>query len=454
MKDMSFRGFLARNAEEYGENIAVLYDTFAVSYRTLFEDVLKKAIHLGRFEGKRIAIYGPASYRWIVNMFGSIIAGKDAVLVDFFIPQNDRAAILNKVHADYILCSTNQYILSDAQASIIPNADKDDVTGLSYDENTVEGNVIILTAAANECNKPITLSVENLLSAVSLINNKCSCSSEDKVLSQVSLSQIFGLVYSLLWPLYCGACVCVGRGLRHMDFDTYYYDPTILPINPSMADYLKKIKAFNNSLQKIIVGEAMCKCKLFDSLKNRKFEVQTIYGTADTTGCIGVGNEDGGVFEFFDKDAVRIDDDGEILVSGSCVSKDAGGVVHTGDYGKMAGEGRIIIERPNEDIIVLPTGERICRSIVNREVSALNGVSEAYVTFVGDKLTAAIVPINKEERHEMFKRRVDKYNEKKGYRWEIQRIVILDSPLPRKEDGSVDRKALEKMEPMTGGECH
>lgn len=450
MKDMSFYGFLERNAGEYGENIAILYDTFAVSYRTLFEDVVKKAIHLGRFEGKRIAIYGPASYRWIVNMFGSIIAGKDIVLVDFFIPHDERVSILNKVHVDYILCSTNQYILSDAQASIIPNADKDDVTGLSYDEATAEGNVIILTAAADESNKPVTLSVDNIMSAISLINDKCSCSREDKVLSQVTLSHIFGLVYSLLWPLYCGACVCVGRGLRHMDSDTYYYDPTILPVNPSMADYLKKIKAFNNSLEKIIVGEAMCKCKLFDSLKNRKFEVQTIYGTAETTGCIGVGNGDDGVFEIFEKDSVSIADDGEILVSGSCVSKAAGEVVHTGDYGKTVGEGRIIIERPNEDVIVLPTGEKICRSIVNREVSALNGVSEAYVTFAGDKLTAAIVPINKEERQEMFKRRVDKYNEKKGYRWEIQRIVILDLPLPRKEDGSVDREALEKMDAMEG----
>ncbi len=446
MKDKSFYGFLAENAKEYGDNIAVLYDTFAVSYRTLFEDVVKKAIHLARFDGKRIAIYGPASYRWIVNMFGSIVAGKDVVLVDFFIPREERVRILDKVHADYILCSTNQYILSDAEASIIPNADKDDVTGLSYDENTVEGNVIILTAAADECNKPVTLSVENILAAVSLINNKCSCGSEDKVLSQVSLSQIFGLVYSLIWPLYCGACVCVGRGLRHIDADTYYYDPTILPVNPSMADYLKKIKAFNNSLKRIIVGEAMCKCKLFDSLKNRKFEVQTIYGTAETSGCIGVGNEDDGVFEFFDKDAVKLADDGEILVTGSCISKNSGGVVHTGDYGRLVGEGKLLIERPNEDIIVLPTGERICRRIVNREISALNGVAEGYVTFVGDKLTAVIVPINKEERKEMFKRRVDKYNEKKGYRWEIQRIVTLDSPLPRKDDGSVDREELEKME--------
>lgn len=378
-------------------------------------------------------------------MFGSILAGKDVVLVNFFIPHDERVGILEKVSADYILCSTNQYILSDAKASIIPNADKDDVTGLSYDENTIEGNVIILTAAAKECNKPVTLSVENILSAVSLINDKCSCNSDDKVLSQVSLDQIFGLVYSLIWPLYCGACVCVGRGLRHIDADTYYYDPTILPVNPSMADYLKKIKAFNNSLEKIIVGEAVCKCKLFDSLKNRKFEVQTIYGTAETSGCIGVGNEDDGVYEFFDKDAVKLADDGEILVTGSCISKDSGDVVHTGDYGRLVGEGRLVIEKANEDIIVLPTGERVCRNIVNRDVTGLNGVSEAYVTFFGDKLTAAIVPIDKEERKEMFKRRVDKYNEKKGYRWEIQRIVILDSPLPRRQDNSVDREKLENM---------
>ena len=36
----------------------------------------------------------------------------------------------------------------------------------------------------------------------------------------------------------------------------------------------------------------------------------------------------------------------------------------------------------------------------------------------------------------------DKYNEKKGYRWEIQKIVLRKEPLPRNSDGTVDEEAV------------
>ena len=122
-----------------------------VTYQKLFEDSYKKALHLMRFEGSRIAIYGPASYRWIVNMFGTILAGKDVMLVDFFLPQNTRNDILKKVGVDYILSSTNQYILADNEAIIITDAEKDEVDGLIYnEENVKEGNILMLTAVPQE----------------------------------------------------------------------------------------------------------------------------------------------------------------------------------------------------------------------------------------------------------------------------------------------------------------
>ena len=45
--------------------------------------------------------------------------------------------------------------------------------------------------------------------------SKCGlCNEHDKVLSQVALNQIFGLLYSFICPISVGACVCVGRGLK------------------------------------------------------------------------------------------------------------------------------------------------------------------------------------------------------------------------------------------------
>lgn len=99
----SIYGLLKESAEKYAGKTAVLYDTFAGSYEKLFRDVTNKAIHLQHFEGKRVALYGPSSYRWIVNLFGIILAGKDVVLVDSFLPHKERESLLEKVGVDYIL---------------------------------------------------------------------------------------------------------------------------------------------------------------------------------------------------------------------------------------------------------------------------------------------------------------------------------------------------------------
>ena len=125
----SIYGLLKESAEKYAGKTAVLYDTFAGSYEKLFRDVTNKAIHLQHFEGKRVALCGPSSYRWIVNLFGIILAGKDVVLVDSFLPHKERESLLEKVGVDYILSSTNQYILADSHAIMIPGAEKDDVEG-------------------------------------------------------------------------------------------------------------------------------------------------------------------------------------------------------------------------------------------------------------------------------------------------------------------------------------
>ncbi len=457
MQKNIFYNMLKKNAELYSDNIAVLYDTMEITFKKLFNDSWKKAIHLQRFEGKRIAIYGPASYRWIVNVFGTILAGKDAVLVDFFLPKDVRQHLLKKVGIDYTLTSTNQYILADSDAIIIPNADKDNVDGFKYDLDTEEGNIIMFTATADECDKAVVLTGDNIFNTVNAINGFCECTHDDKVLAQIALNHIFGFIYSLIWPLSNGACICVGRGLRHIDADTYYYNPTILPGTPSMIEYLKKIRAFNDELKTVVIGGATCPFHLFETLKDRDMNVYNIYGMTEATGCIGINDSMDGSYALFDKEAVAIADDGEILVKGDCVMKgydndkaatDAvikDGYLHTGDYGRINDKGRLVLIKRNPGIILLPTGEKISRKITNQQITALNGIAESYITLYEDKLTALIVPMYKSIHKDRIKKLIDKYNEKKGYRWEIQRIVVSENVIPKMEDGTIDTEEVENI---------
>ncbi len=63
----------------------------------------------------------------------------------------------------------------------------------------------------------------------------------------------------------------------------------------------------------------------------------------------------------------------------------------------------------------------------------------------GDRLTIVIVPIDKEMTADRMKKKIDKYNEKKGYRWEIQKVIVLKQNLPKLENGQVDGEAIQEM---------
>ena len=172
----------------------------------------------------------------------------------------------------------------------------------------------------------------------------------------------------------------------------------------------------------------------------------------ETSGYIGINELSDGSYTLFDANAVSIAEDGEILVGGPCVMKEyyndseataavlKDGVYHTGDYGRINSAGRLVLIRRNDDIILLPTGEKISRVRTNEQITAINGVAEGFITFYNNRLTAVIVPIDKSASEDIFKRRIDKYNEKKGYRWEIQKIVLRKEALPRKEMVGLMRK--------------
>lgn len=459
----TFYNILKESARLYPDNVAIVYDTINVTYSKLFTDAWRKAVHLQKFEGARIAVYGPASYRWIVNVLGVILSGKDVVLVDFFLPQDIRNIMLKKTRVDYTLSSTNQYILSDKNALIIPNADKDDIGDKQYDESVCEGNIIMFTATSEENDKEVVITTSNIISAVEHIDAKLHCCIEDKILSQVSLFDTFGLIYSVIWPLCKGACVCLGRGLRHIDADTYYYNPTILPVTPSMADYLRKVKGFNDNLRTVIVGGAECSERLMRTLSTRSFDTYVVYGDMMNCDCVGFVKLDSKAltavtstqatasvapttvtpyisYTLYNPDCVHISETGEIIVDGEYVAR---GGTHTGGYGHLNTDGTLTVTHRADGIIELPTGESLSRQVLIQEITSLTGVAESYVTFYDDKLTTLIVPLNKEESEDKFKRRIDKFNEGKGYRYEIQKVVVVREPLPKTSVGNVDVKVLE-----------
>ena len=370
----SFYNMLSDIAGKYSDNTAVLYDTFAVTYDTLFEDAKKKALQLSGLPGKRIALYGPSSYRWLVNFLGIILAGKDAVLVNFFLPKREKEKRISSVGCDYTLTSTNQYMISDLEETIIEKG-HDAVQG-EYVPDGAEGDVIIFTAHADKEFIPVVLTSANIMNTVNELGSYCGCDSTDRVLAQTPTHNIFGLVYSLLWPMNSGACVCIGRGIRHVNFDTVYYSPTIIAATPSMIDYLHRLGALNQELKKVVIGGTECNDDLLYELKAEGRDVFVIYGMAECSGIVAVDCGGTGKFQIYTDNKVWIDD-GEIVVSGPCVMKGYDGSeseakeFHTKDRGHLDEDGKLIIEGRNPGILYLGNGEKVSCKAVSAQISSL-----------------------------------------------------------------------------------
>ena len=61
-------------------------------------------------------------------------------------------------------------------------------------------------------------------------------------------------------------------------------------------------------------------------------------------------------------------------------------VYHTGDYGRINSGGRLVLIRRNDDIILLPPGEKISRVRTNEQITAINGVADGFITFSNNRL--------------------------------------------------------------------
>jgi long-subunit acyl-CoA synthetase (AMP-forming) len=453
----TFHGMLRESAAKYGDATAILYDTHAITYDKLFSDCCKKAVHLKKFPGRRIALIGPDSYRFLVNFFGAVMAGKDVCMLDSFLAVTERHILLEKAHPDYILSSTNQYILADAHGEIMPEALKgeDSIDEASLGDNPCEGNVLLFTSGTSRLAKIAVLSSKNLAFSLQQLSEAVPCTTADRVLSLLPLSHVFGLVYSILWPLGCGACVCIGRGIRHMDFDAIYYNPTILPVYPALLETLMRYRGLNDRLHTILIGESHCPDGIINALENEGYQVYSIYGMTAASGCIAVSSKASG-HELVPLKGVSISiaDDGEILVSGDGLMSHYDGepeataqvldgtTLHSGDLGHIDDEGHLIITGNKKNILALPNGEKMNCLEVESFFNRNDSIDETALTLCDGLATIWIHASSKSFNDEDATRIVNAFNKTKCSARHINRFYITNRKLPRDAAGNLRRSEL------------
>lgn len=451
MKFRSFDELLRRNAAERADCPAFVFagaegGTVTVSHSRFYADVLQRKAEIAALSEGAVAIYQVNSYSWVRDMFASVLAGRQTVLID----PSVEGALLQKVavYADVA------HILDDAYTAEEAAAVK--LSGVVTPTAEGEGDLLFFTSGTTGASKAVVLTSRNMCASAWNGNDKLVCRPDDNLLAMLPFSHVFGFVCSMMWPLSQGACVSLSRGMRHLFDDCAFFKPTVISVVPSLAAFLVAKRALNPELRVILVGAGPVDEKVLAAAKAMGYEVHFGYGLTETASGVAISTgEDPFAMTVCHDSTITLAEDGEILIrcpecmmkgyyklpdATAAVLKD--GVLSTGDLGSFDSEGRLHITGRKKDILVLPNGNKIYLPEWESELAAALGVEEIAVC-MKEGVVCAICPDKEGNADEKeLNARLTAFNRTKPFDMQVTKLLLTPSSLPRTATGKVKRWML------------
>jgi O-succinylbenzoic acid--CoA ligase len=417
---MVVESWLARAARAHADRAAV----GDLSYGALYERARTVAAGLPR--GARVGLALPPGQDFVVALHGALLAGALIVPIDLRLTASERPAV--DVLLDGVL--PHQSV---AGADVRAEHDLDAPA------------IVVHTSGTTSAPKAIRLTYGNWLwsalgSAVAL-----GVDPQERWLCALPLSHVGGLSILLRSAIY-GTTAIV-----HERFDTERVltalrapdGPTIVSLVPTtLARLLDAGLERPPALRWALLGGAPLPPALLDRAAAAGVPVAPTYGL--TEACSQVATD--GVPLFCTH--VRLEDDGEIVVSGPTVSPDAGaadGVLRTGDLGAFDDEGRLRIVGRKADTIVTG-GENVAPAEIEAVLEAHPAVAEAAALGRpdpewGEAVVALVVlrpgaqDTTADELRAHCSARLARFKAPKAY-------TMIAGPLPRTGSGKLLRREL------------
>lgn len=452
MKFTSFEELLIRNAREYSDKTAFVFDADGVkctlTHAQLYEEILRRKQDFLSVAAGCVGVLQAPSIKWLIDMFAAVIAGKQTVLLDPMCEPSTLAKLISATDVGY-LCTD---ALTAPLANVVPLCPADAVK-----TSDTEGNILFFTSGTTATGKAVVLTSRSLCASAWNGQQKLPCTQADNVLCMLPLTHVFGFVCAMLWPLSQGATVSLGRGLRNMMFDCSYFEPTIISVVPSILKFLIGANALNQNLKTILVGAGPASTDVLDAAKARGYEIRFGYGLTETSSGVAISCGDNPFAMTICSDAnISLAEDGEILIRcPECMMQgyykdDAStqevlqdGILCSGDIGKFDEQGHIYIVGRKKDILVLANGNKLylpewedeLRKAVGIEDIALALKDDCITLFVGDKDSTA--------DKDAIEKQIAAFNREKSFDIQIGDVEIINTALPRTATGKIRRWALK-----------
>jgi o-succinylbenzoate---CoA ligase len=397
--------WLPRAAAEHPERVALEAPDGQLTYAQLSE-----AARIDAAPGSRVGIALPPGLEFGVALHACLLARAAAVPVDPRLGDAEQAALL--ASADLVVDGALP-----RGGAAEPVAPRDGDTAL-----------VVHTSGTTAAPRPVELSFGNvqanaLGSAVAL-----GLDPDERWLCPLPLSHVGGLMVLLRSAIYGTRAV-----LDTPDRATHD-DITVVSLVPTQLRRLLGAGARPGArLRVVLLGGAAATPDLLEEARAAGWPVRATYGLTQACSQVAV---DGRPLPGL---AVTLAGDGEILVEGPTVA--GGGVLHTGDLGRLSEDGRLEVIGRKSDTIVTG-GENVAPAEVEAALLAHPAVADAGVfgrpdPEWGEAVTASVVLRGPADPKELCEWVADRLA-----RFKVPKSVEVAQTLPRNASGKLLRREL------------
>jgi long-chain acyl-CoA synthetase len=472
------------HARKQPDSIAINDDRGTVSYSQLGAMAAGLGMYIGmQTQSARVGLLLPASSAFVASFYGTLLAGKTVVPINFLLGDKEIAHIIKDSAIDTIISAPplmgrlkdlplkviDLTQLPGAPAGIqprIPQRSADDIAVLMY------------TSGTSGLPKGVLLSYGNLQSDVDAAIEAASLQTGHKFLGVIPLFHSFGMTAMMLAPIQLGANVmylarfspvAALKAIRE-------HGASLMFGVPSMYGAMFRLKDagpadFKNIYAMLSGGEPL-PAALREAFEQR-FGLPLLegYGLTETSPVVSLNTPQqkrpGSVGKMVPTARVRIVDDngvdvpsggiGEVWLGGPMIMKGyhnlpketaealtPDGFFKTGDLGKVDADGFLFITGRKKEMIIV-AGEKAYPREIEDTLLAHGGVSEAAVfgkkdPSRGEVIVACVIP---KEGQTITPEGLRDFCRSHGLaQWKVPRQIQIVSDFPRSPTGKVLKRTL------------
>jgi len=476
---------LFAHADRQPQQTAIIDDSGRYTYQQLAAMAAGLGMYLSmQTERPRVGILLPASAGFVASFYGTLLAGKAAVPINFLLGDREIAHIIKDSDIDTVvtipqlagrLKDTPLNVIDLTQLPKVPPAA---ITPRFPEVSADDVAVLLYTSGTSGLPKGVLLTFGNLQSDADLAISTVHLQSQHVFLGVIPLFHSFGILAMMIAPLQLGATVVylarfspVGtiKAIREHKASLMFGTPSmfgaILRLKDASADDFKQMYA-------LISGAEPLPATLREAFKQR-FNTPILegYGLSETSPAVSLNTphvqKAGSVGKPLPSVHVKITDDdgkalptgqiGEIWLKGPMIMKGyhnlpeetsnvltADGYFKTGDLGRMDEDGFLHITGRKKEMIIV-AGEKAFPREIEDVLLRHPTVAEAAVVGKkdpgrGEVVVAFVVP---REGQTPKPDELRDFSRQQGLaQWKVPREVRVVPELPRSPTGKVLKRML------------